>query len=1187
MDGTKSSLTPSEPAPAAKDEKPATPQQQPTKPAEGVKPTLTVMKAADSGPPKTILKPGIAAQQAKQASQSAAASPAGEKATLKAKSPAPAPAKSPWAPLPSVQSVSPVNPPTQQALPPRTSLPPQDARAYDYGSPSAPAREMPADTFDRSWPGGEGAHHELFNSANGRYEPAKEHRRGSIRQTGSLAKPALLQRQSQQGQEPAEPSPAFQTRRESQTDGAPWTRRRGSSLSQASGPVARRASLSRPTDLAPAIEDERRLSTIIGHDMRAQQGPPNSRPNFNQQSAWDQQMPARPEAGAPQAEPAEDLVKAQERIMREKREEARKRKMEQEKRAEEEKQERLKAKMAELGGHGKSRAQREAEAAAAKVATSAKPAVAAKPAQAASAAPSTKKEERPAASANAAEVSAQVGAALDVQSLRPASPVKEDKPPSPLPSAPTQPASRPERPVSAEQQQAPKAHLSPRAPARAAFGQQSPYRSATSTYSSPGERKQQPFGRSPLAGSEALPGLGWNPPASNGNVWGTSGIGNGTFDKASSFAPMPISSHQGSALPPPPGMSRPNTTNRMSPQGLAQESRSPSLAPQQPQEQQQRAFPTPPGIDARAESGWGTSRNAGTSPAPNVTRQPHAPGPIAPPTRAQLQQQAAQRPTDAVSAWKSAAQRLPYQYEADAEAAGRPSQEPTVMPPPRDAVIKETFKKASVDQGRLDGPRRLDNTEYLVPDSQGMRSVTAHSPAPPSTQTQPMAPPPAASSFNERAESAENTVRIPDGSRNPAHGGFAPQLPIAPPSMSEQRATIYQGSVNFPTGLLPGVLRTQLSDKSPPPPETPDHPAFTGDARHPLVKLPHPAPRVKLPPASTQGPPQLQHQQSGVSMPRRLQLPGWGPPGVGGPIVQNAEWQARFNGLFQRTSVSTEIPPSPPKTPPKVQGPALAVTSSSRAAMDDLTPNKTATVLLPASPPRAKNVTTAGFTIDDSTSTTSMPTIDHVFTEELGFGSRPTIRIPRNPAYGPEMYNEPDFNLLRAPPTVKVSLAIDPQTKMPLPPNWWPRNAQGIFVKLHGTKGEKRNMLVKHANVPKWMGSGSAPAPQRKPSAPVTGAKGKSSGAGTPTANAGHKNVGSPASRSGQASLQWSAAPSPGKVSRQAGGQKEVAAPAAPQTTPAAAGAPPVAGGNESTGRKRGGWHPRAPRSRAAPAKAA
>ncbi|KAI6891991.1 hypothetical protein KC355_g21075, partial [Hortaea werneckii] len=91
-----------------------------------------------------------------------------------------------------------------------------------------------------------------------------------------------------------------------------------------------------------------------------------ARPQFAQQSAWDQQMPPQPEEG----EPAEDPVKVQERIMREKREEAKRRREEEEQQREREKQERLKARLAALEGAGKSRKEREAEAAAASTAES-------------------------------------------------------------------------------------------------------------------------------------------------------------------------------------------------------------------------------------------------------------------------------------------------------------------------------------------------------------------------------------------------------------------------------------------------------------------------------------------------------------------------------------------------------------------------------------------------------------------------------------------------------------------------------------------------------------------------------------------------------------------------------------------------------------------------------------------------
>ncbi|KAK5121482.1 hypothetical protein LTR85_005315 [Meristemomyces frigidus] len=1147
MDGTKSTITPAEAAAPQLEQRPEVPQA--VKPVEGAKPSLAVKRPSEMGPPKTILKPGIALA-AKLQNGAAGNGSSTDKPSLKAKSPAPTPAKSPWAALPPVEHVSPIIPPVQQTVQP-SALPSQDARSYEPQPPPQPTREIAADTFERSWREGEGAPRELFNSANGRYEPAPEGRRSSVKPDGPSRKPAVLQRPSQVGQSPAEPSAAFQTRTSSQSEGT-WPRRRGSSVSQGSQPPGRRMSVSRPSDLPPTFERERRQSTVTGHDMHA--SPRSARleptkPNFIQQSAWDQQMPPKPEPGTE----AETPVQVQDRIMREKREEAKKRKMEKEEHDEKQKQERLKARLAGLEGAGKSRKEREAEAAAAAAAKATAPSKPSEP---------SAPVDRPAAPLKPAEASAAAAPALEDQTLPPPpvsaaaqqSPV-EEKLPSPLPPQPQQPAGLPERPVSSAdqaQRQAPRAHLSPRANARAPFGQQqSPYRPPQSSYSSPGDRKQQPFGRSPLTNSDAF--SGWNTTAPNGNVWGTAGIGNGTFEKASSFAPMPMSQQ---TLPPPPGMGRPSpSSSRISPpQVFGQDARSPSLQHQQLAEQQ-RTFP-PPGIESRPETGWGQSRTNGVSPAPGMGRQTHLPGPIAPPSRAQQQQQ--QTPVlrpDPLSAWNNAAATLPHQYAADANAAER-KQKDAIPGPLRDNTFRETFKQASATQGRLGGPRRFDKTEYTVHDAEGSRSVSTLSPAPPSTQTQPIGPVPTASP-NDPWKQAENTVKIPDGSLNPAHGGLpVQQAPIGPPTTQEAPPTAYQGQVNFPAGPLPDVAPAS-KDQSPPPPETSDHPVNDGDARHPNVKLPPPPPRVRLPPAS----PAQTHtsmQQPPVSMPQRpVQV--WGPPGVARPLVMNEDWQARFNGLFNRAPMTTEVPPSPPRTPPKAQGPALAVAASSRTAMDDVPAAEAATVSLPQYAVK-KNVTDEGFTIDDSEDIVSKPTIDPIFTEELSHGSLPNVNVPKHAIYDPDVCGNSKYNMLKMATNSKFpQRTVETQTGVDLTagPNltfYFHKHPQGYFIKLPGTK--LTNRLVKTAVA----GNRKASAMQqqqheRKPSAKFAPGKAagkevkansnKGSGASSPAMNGTPTNAGSR-----KTSFQKAVTPVPASP--------------APVTSPATA--------QESAGRKQGKW---------------
>ncbi|KXL50044.1 MAG: hypothetical protein FE78DRAFT_250133 [Acidomyces sp. 'richmondensis'] len=932
MDGTKSTLTPADATPVPK-EQPPSESTGDAKALEPVKPSLAIKKSTETGPPRTILKPGIAAQQSKQQNGSSGGSTTSEKPSLKVKTPAPTPAKSPWAQLPPVSAVSPVNPPVQQP-PQQSRLPTQDARAYEEGPSQPPTREIAADTFDRSWREGEDdAPRELFNSTNGRYEPAPEGRRSSIRPE-SHRNPLLLQRPSQSGSVPAEPSPAFQTRSTSQADGSTWVRRRGSSVSQGSLPPGRRTSLARSHELPPAPEDHKRNGTVAGHDLR---GPSELARNESTQ--------------------------------------------------------RLKAKLAALESAGKSRKEREAEAVAA--ATASKLATGEKPAKTV--------ESRPAAPSQSSENPSGVAPLLEDKPVPPAlaPQVPSDEMLSPVPPKSQPPAAtdRPKSSGESEQQlQSSRARLSPKNNSRPSFGQQQ--------Y------------RSPLVSNDAL--QGWGSTAPNGNVWGTAGIGNGTFESTGSFAPM----SQASLLPPP-------VTKKTSPSAT----------------DQSRMFP-PPGIDPHAELGWGSAR-AAVSPRP-----PHAPGPIAPPSRAHQIQR-----SDPVTAWNSAAARFPHQYAADAVAAESKQQTESGPALPSNTV-KETFKKTSLDQGHLGSRRRFNQTEYTIHDADGSRSVASLSPAPPSTQTQPVGPLPISSPLNEAHRHAgESTVRIPDGSLNPAHGGLlSKQPPIGPPNQTQSSSPAYQSNVHFPTGPLPNM--PPIKEQSPPPPETDTHPVHDSQTHRPNVKLPAPPPRVRLPPGSAhssspmhQVPVMLPHQRPSA----------WGPPGVARPIAQTEDWQARFNGLFNRTSIHTEVPPSPPKTPPKTYAPALAVSASSRTVVEYHSAPISATVSLPQFITKHGR-TPEGFIIDDSTDVFSKPTIEQMFNEELSHGSLPRVNISRNVIYDAKVCGSGQRNMLKMSPNSRFIRPIDPQTGIEMASNFFPKPHNGILVKILGTKLDNKLVSAHHRN---------------------------------------------------------------------------------------------------------------------------
>lgn len=1095
IDGTKSALTHADNVPVSKESKPA--EAATTKPAESAKPTLTAVKKEPSGPPKTILKPGAAAQ-AKQLGTTSQSS-GGEKATLKAKSPAP-PSKSPWATLPPVDKQSPIILPAQTA----TAPPPfasQDARAYDSSMAPHPAREIAADTFDRSWREGEGGSRELFNSVSGRYEPAPEAGRRASRPDPYARKPSVLLRSSQGGTDHPEPSPAFQTRSGSQTDGAPsWAaRRRGSSVSQSGMMAPRRMSINRGSE--PFAAHDRRPSVAVSHDNRASPIVNKAEPAqnmFSQQDAWSQQMPPPPAAGA--GEELEDPVKIQDRIMKESRELARKRRQEKEQHDEDERKERLKEKMAKLAGAGQSRQERQAKEAAAKEAAASAPKPASndltesnKPVDSSDdKITKSKDSEKTAASGLAVEAPADAPKTTSVEAAISRVPAP-DKIELPSPATKVESADLPPRSISEHmQRQAPRGPLSPKANARVPFQQavSSPYRAPNSAFSSPGERKQQPFGRSPMVGNND--GFSPWPSAGSGNVWGTAGIGNGVFESASAFAPMPMMTQQGSSLPPPPGMGRPENATRVSSQGLGSEPRSQSLQPTHAADQA-RSF-APPGMEGRPDHFMSQSRPNGASPGPGMGRQQRVPGPIAPPSRAQPPMQALPSDDRRINAWKTAAQQtLPAEY-VNAANASIPNSHDDAPSAPREDTFKETFKQTT--RGRLGGPRKFEKAEFTIHDAQGSRSVTSLPPAPPSTQTQPAVPVPTASPLSHPwKQAAENTVRLPNGSMNPAHGGaHVQQLPIGHPHARPQPAPV---GTPRRVKVVAEPLPPTVNSREPPPPETATHPAYAGNANHPHVRLPRSKPVVKLPPPSAVA----TSPQPSVVMPPRQH---WGPPGAMRPIVQNVAWQARFNGLFNRTNISTETPPSPPKTPPKMHDAALVVASSSKTAIRDNSNAVGATVSLPQTQLSTQHTTPEGFLIDDSNDVTSKDTIEQMFNEELSFGSKPLTRIPRNVGY-PEAGSKTNHNLfdMRAEDLPKPTETQSKAQYDIIQVHY--RNFKGCFVKMPGVKTKHNPIFWKKSLPNKGINK-----PRAKPTIPREyAASSQTSTAPNGSSNAGSKKTSS------------------------------------------------------------------------------
>ncbi|KAL2846756.1 hypothetical protein BJX68DRAFT_240422 [Aspergillus pseudodeflectus] len=328
------------------------------------------------GPNPTVLRLGANAERQARTASITAKGP-NEKPSSSSTSPAPPPAKSPWAPIPPVEKMSPVMPQVQA----QTRVPFRETKPSDIPSAPVAPKEIAADDFNRSWRDSQPGTRELYNSRSGRYEPVPEPpRKGAWRNEQNLRAPSVLQRPPAQGEHvgPAEPSAAFQTHRTSGQDGVHWNRRRTSSnVSGGSGSFGRRMSIGRP-DAAQRPFEGRRGSQANGmmeavfhtRDHYSKEGQPRDAspmrqgpgPTWHARDLTVERVPgsdsglshptAPPPADGqhtvPQA-PQEDAVAMQERIMKEKRLEARQRRLEQEKEEEAAKRERIRQKLEALG----------------------------------------------------------------------------------------------------------------------------------------------------------------------------------------------------------------------------------------------------------------------------------------------------------------------------------------------------------------------------------------------------------------------------------------------------------------------------------------------------------------------------------------------------------------------------------------------------------------------------------------------------------------------------------------------------------------------------------------------------------------------------------------------------------------------------------------------------------------------
>ncbi|KAJ4294742.1 hypothetical protein N0V88_004976 [Collariella sp. IMI 366227] len=195
-------------------------------------------------------------------------------------------------------------------------------------------------------------------------------------------------------------------------------------------------------------------------------------------------------------------------------------------------------------------------------------------------------------------------------------------------------------------------------------------------------------------------------------------------------------------------------------------------------------------------------------------------------------------------------------------------------------VIKDTWRPTKIDDT---GVRTEGATKQTV-------HIGQENPWAVSAESKSMAPQPTPSVVSSGPPSEYNQL---------------PQGPAAP-STSILGAPI-RGSRFFPSRdirqeISPEALRHK--SPSPPPPDMAGHPAFDGDATHPLVSLPRPYPVVRLPPSA----PQESAESSRAAHGQQRQGPSFAwaaqtaykdeiAPRVLAPTTENA-WQAKIDNLL-------------------------------------------------------------------------------------------------------------------------------------------------------------------------------------------------------------------------------------------------------------------------------------------------
>ncbi|KIW12861.1 hypothetical protein PV08_08048 [Exophiala spinifera] len=1007
-DGTKSTLTPIEVLPQAK-QKSATTSDADEKPKPAAPPKPPAPHFTSSvGPNATVLKLGASAERQhaqkvanlQTKTQSEKTSNGSSKST-----PAVAPAKSPWAALPPVDKVSPI------AINPQPVPPPQGRfSSQNYAQPPtgltapSPATEISADDFNRAWRDAiPGPPRELFVPTSGRYEAVPEGRRRMSRNDQGFRAPAVLQRPSQTDPHaPAEPSAAFQTHRTS-TDQA--RRRASSTVSGGSGSFGRRMSFKSgetPTSVfGPSKSDVESLVRPSSKDGPSSQ---TQVPAYQSRGATDQ-MPA---GSAPPSDADLEVQRAQQKaLMKENIERAKRRKIEEEQRLEAEKRERIRQKLASLGPDPKLTKKHAEE-----------------------------KTVEDAGTGKESKKAAEESAASAVHATTHSPP----KPPQPLASGePQQYGMMKVHPLDSVKKlggSLSRQQDSQKLPVRVKLDSagleeskqetsQMPSPVVNGVRSVPELRKSS--GQEPVASSEPSPKLpkpsssgndarsGWGDLRSDhrspqgANLWGISSksaLGNGTFDHGlAGYAPQDLSRTSSSVQ----GWMNGRTPHTgRSPQAqyvnhAAPESRSFSYQPLASPDQ------GPLAADSEADSLFPTTKPAPI--APPHSQQAHGPGAV----------HSLQNPPKphAIDAWANFHQVAGQQERAENERLQR------------ELVAR---REEELRTGVRQGPQYTFNETWKqvhVGDQAGQRHVA---------------------NIAESAVPASNLFGAV---------GTIPGTDMGSRMMSGPGG---RGSRFFPQPIgVPPQDRRAFTYSHPEPPRSPSpppaeeyssfHPAFDGDLRSPKVHFPPAKAVVKLPPVMPPTPPSPTPVQPAdvshtpLTWAARVSAPPQSFRSASTPIVQNPSWQERFNGLLGKKS-------SPVPEPVHFASAALAIAPSSREPLD------VQHVLVPAASVSMPVDADSGIPVTEvSIATKDVESEDDLF-EDREPGSLPIIELPTG---APPIQWAPSFASRIAP------APVDPVSRHPFMVNnlreWHgPSKQQYALIRLPGqTKPIRKDIPVKSA----------------------------------------------------------------------------------------------------------------------------